>query len=64
MTGGAKCTAKHCELLFLYGWGFAWSELSPLQRIPHFRIFSFALKVGFLEAVKGAVDITACFYPL
>lgn len=59
---GAKCTVKHHKLLFLYGWGFAWSEPSPLQRILHFRIFSFVLKVRFLEAVKGSVDIAVHSY--
>lgn len=34
----------------------------PLQRIAHFRIFSFALRVGLLEAVEGAVDTAVCWY--
>lgn len=41
-----------------------WSEPSPLQRIPHFRIFSFALKGGLLEAGKGSVSTAVPCYPL
>lgn len=59
-TGEPSALQSITHFLFLNGWGFAWSEPPPLQRIPHFRIFSFALRVGLLEAVEGAVDTAVC----